>query len=121
MLKVLSIVALFTIPFFSTSAVATEQMAQSFCDYVASNDRNNLRKSLSESKLRLRNVYDGIACDGLPMIRFAIKNNSAEVAEFIIKQLPSNQIAKMGDAEWAASNGFADSPIISAIKARSES
>ncbi len=120
-LKFLPLIAVFTAPLFTTSVSANDQLAQSFCSYVASNDKNNLRKTLSESRLRLKNVYDGIACDGLPMIRFAIKHNAGDVAEFIIKQLPGSQVAKMGDAEWAASNGFAASPIIETIKARSAS
>ena len=120
-LKFLSLIAVFTAPLFTTSVSANDQLAQSFCSYVASNDKNNLRKTLSESRMRLKNVYDGIACDGLPMIRFAIKHNAGDVAEFIIKQLPGSQIVKMADAEWAASNGFAQSPIIETLKARSSS
>lgn len=120
-LKLLPLVALFVAPLYTPSASANDQLVQSFCSYVASNDRNSLRKTLSENRLRLKNVYDGIACDGLPMIRFAIKHNAGEVAEFIIKQLPSSQIASMGDAEWAASNGFASSSILEALKARSAS
>jgi hypothetical protein len=54
-------------------------------------------------------------------VRHAIKHNAADTAEFIIKQLPGSQVAKSGDVEWATSNGFAASPILEAIKARSAS
>ncbi len=120
-MKLLPLFALIAAPLFTSSAIADDKLAQSFCSYVASNDRNNLRKTLSENRLRLKNVYDGIACDGLPMIRFAIKHNAGDVAEFIIKQLPGSQISSMGDAEWAANNGFGTSSIIEALKARSAS
>ena len=120
-LKLLSLIAVFVTPLFATSASANEQVAQSICSYIAANDKNSLRKTLSDSRIRIKNVYDGVSCDGLPMIRFAIKNNASDAAEFIIKQLPGSFVAKMGDSEWAASNGFAASPILEAIKARSAS
>lgn len=107
--------------FISAPAAANEQLAQSICSYVAADSKNNLRKTLSDNRLRLRNVYDGIVCDGLPLVRHAIKHNAADAAGFIISQLPGSQVAASGDVEWANSNGFAASPIINAIKERSAS
>ena len=107
--------------FISTPVAADDQLAQSICSYVAADSKNNLRKTLSDNRLRLRNVYDGVVCDGLPLIRHAIKHNAADTAGFIISQLPGSQVAASGDAEWAASNGFGASPIINAIKERSAS
>lgn len=120
-LKSLPLIAILTAPFFISPASANDKLVQSFCSYIAANDKNNLRKILSENRLRLKNVYDGITCNGLPMIRFAIKHNAGDAAEFIIKQLPGSQISSMGDAEWAANNGFASSSIIETLKARSAS
>lgn len=120
-MKFLPLIAVLATQFFATSASANDQVAESICAYIAANDKNSLRKTLSDSRIRIKNVYDGVSCDGLPMIRFAIKNNAADAAEFIIKQLPGSFVAKMGDSEWAASNGFAASPILEAIKARSAS
>lgn len=119
--KLLPLIAVIVTPLFASSASANDQIAQSICSYIAANDKNSLRKTFSDSRIRIKNVYDGVTCDGLPMIRFAIKNNAADAAEFIIKQLPGSQVAKMGDTEWASSNGFAASPILEAIKARSAS
>ncbi|WP_337879270.1 DUF3718 domain-containing protein [Rheinheimera sp.] len=107
--------------FVAPEASANDQLAQSICAYVADNNKNNLRKTLSDNRMRLKAVYDGISCDGLPLVRFAIKNNAADTAEFIIKQLPSSQVAQSGDIEWANSNGFAASPILEVIKTRSAS
>jgi len=120
--KALSVIAVVVSPLFAiTPASADDQIAQSLCAYVAANDKNSIRKTLSDNRMRIKNVYDGIQCDGLPLIRFAIKNNATDAAEFIVKQLPGSQVAKSGDLEWATSNGFAASPIIEAIKARSAS
>lgn len=107
--------------FISTPVAADDQLAQSICSYVAADSKNNLRKTLSDNRLRLRNVYEGIVCDGLPLVRHAIKHNAADTASFIISQLPGSQVAASGDIEWANSNGFASSPIIAAIKERSAS
>lgn len=120
--KLLTVATIFAVTsFISTPVAANEQLAQSICSYVAADNKNNLRKTLSDNRLRLRNVYDGIVCDGLTLVRHAIKNNAADTADFIIKQLPGSQVAASGDVEWAQSNGFGSSAIIDAIKERSAS
>lgn len=119
--KFVALIAIAAVQFVAPVASANDQMVQSICAYVADNNKNDLRKALSDNRMRLKNVYDGITCDGLPLVRHAIKHNAADTAEFIIKQLPGSQVAKSGDLEWATSNGFAASPILEAIKARSAS
>lgn len=120
--KTLTLIATVVTPLFVIApAGANDQIGQSLCSYVAANDKNSIRKTMSDNRLRIKNVYDGIKCDGLPLIRFAIKNNAADAAEFIVKQLPGSQVSASGDVEWAQSNGFAASPIIETIKARSAS
>lgn len=120
--KLLSLVTVIaTTSFISAPVVADDQLALSICSYVAADNKNNLRKTLSDNRLRLRNVYDGIVCDGLPLVRHAIKHNAADAAGFIISQLPGSQVAASGDVEWANSNGFGSSAIINAIKERSAS
>lgn len=98
-------------------AQAQEQIAASMCDYIKADDKNRFRKVLSENRLRLRNIYDGVVCDGLSMVRFAVKSNAAGVGEFIIKQLPASQINSSGDVAWAEANNAA-SPLVAVLKAR---
>lgn len=117
--KVITLAAvLASTAFISTPVAANDQLAQSICSYVAADSRNNLRKTLSDNRLRLSNIYSGIICDGLPLIRFAIKSGANDTADFIIKQLPSSVVAASGDVDWAKSNGFADSPVIESLLAR---
>lgn len=80
---------------------ADDQLAASMCDYVKADDKNRLRKVLSDYRLRLRNIYEGVTCNGDSLVRFAIKNNAADVGEFIVKQLPAAQVAASGDVAWA--------------------
>lgn len=121
--KLLTVVAIalsaqmFTAP----AALAADELAQSICDYVADDNKNNLRKTLTDNRLRLRNVYDGISCGGLPLIRHAIKHNANDTGEFIVKQLPSSLVQQSGDSEWAQANGFANSPMLDVLKSRAHS
>ncbi|MDP5136681.1 DUF3718 domain-containing protein [Rheinheimera baltica] len=99
-------------------AVADDQLAASICDYVAADDKSRLRKVLSDYRLRLRNIYDGVVCDGESMIRYAFKKEAADVGEFIVKQLPGSSISGSGDIDWAESNGFSASPLLAVLKSR---
>ena len=95
-----------------------DQLAASMCDYVAADDKNRLRKVLSDYRLRLRNIYDGVVCNGESMVRYAFKSNAADVGEFIVKQLPASSINGSGDIAWAEANGFGASPLLAVLKAR---
>ncbi|MDX3775053.1 DUF3718 domain-containing protein [Chromatiaceae bacterium AAb-1] len=97
---------------------ADQQLAASMCDYVAADDKNRLRKVLSDYRLRLRNIYDGVVCNGENLIRHAFKSNAADVGEFIVKQLPAAAVSNSGDIAWAESNGFGSSPLLAVLKAR---
>ncbi|MBU1308171.1 DUF3718 domain-containing protein [Rheinheimera muenzenbergensis] len=100
------------------AAVADDQLAASMCDYVAADDKNRLRKVLSDYRLRLRNIYDGVVCNGENLIRHAFKSNANDVGEFIVKQLPGSAVAASGDIGWAEGNGFAASPLLAVLKDR---
>ncbi len=103
--------------FWITPVQADDQMAASMCDYIKADDKNRLRKLLSDNRLRLRNIYDGIVCNGQNMVRFAVANNANNVGEFIIKQLPAAQIGSSGDIAWAEAN-HAGSGLIEVLKTR---
>jgi len=97
---------------------ADDQLAASICDYVKADDKNRLRKVLSDYRLRLRNIYDGVICNGEPLIRHAFKSNANDVGEFIAKQLPAAHITSSGDIAWAEANGFSASPLLAVLKER---
>ncbi len=99
---------------------AEDQLAASMWDYIKADDKNRLRKLLSDNRLRLRNIYDGIMCNGMTMVRFAAANNANGVGEFIIKQLPATQIGASGDIAWVEAN-HASSGLIAVLKERAGS
>ena len=102
------------------AVVAQEQLAASMCDYVKADDKNRFRKILSDNRLRLRNIYDGVMCNGTSLIRFAVTNNAVGAGEVIVKQLPAAQITASGDIAWAEAN-HAGSALIAILKERAGS
>ncbi|MDF0533247.1 DUF3718 domain-containing protein [Shewanella yunxiaonensis] len=93
------------------------------CDYVKSNDKNRLRKKLKENRVKLRNIYPGVVCDGTSLLRIAFQSKSEETGEYIAKRLSGNELqATESDGktilQWAEANGFGSSIITSAIKER---
>lgn len=105
---------------FSGPAMADIELATSLCNYTANDNKNQLRKTLSDNRLRLRNIYDGVYCNGENLVRHAIKSNAAEAAGFIVNQLPASQFSDGADLKWAESQGLADTDAAKAVKARSE-
>jgi len=99
---------------------AADQLAASMCDYIKADDKNRLRKLLSDNRLRLRNIYDGIMCNGQNMVRFAVSSNANGVGEFIIKQLPAAQISASEDIAWVEAN-HASSGLLAVLKERAGS
>lgn len=88
------------------------------CENVASDNKSRFRKKLKEAGVKLRNIYDGISCGGMNLVRYAMSNNAQKTGTFIVKRMPSSHFAGSGDADWAGSNGHGGSDIAKAIAAR---
>lgn len=119
-----AIAALIAASSVSAPAVAnTEQLVANICDYVKSDDKNRLRKKMKETRVKLRNVYSSISCDGSSLLRSAYNSNANDVGEFIAKRMPSSDLAAPeADGktilDWASANGHDSGPITDAIKGR---
>ena len=105
----------------SKPAQANEQVIKSLCEYVAANDKSRLRKKLKESRLKLRNLFADVQCNGQNMIRFAMSRKADEVGTFITKKIPAKALVASNDIEWANANGFGSSAITAALIARTSS
>lgn len=93
-------------------------LAQNLCVYVQGNDRLRMRQRLREERIQLRRVYDSIMCNGLSLLQFAMTSGSDDIGEYIVSQLPGSTIERMGDLEWAESNGHGDSAVAAAMRDR---
>ena len=119
-----AIAALIAASSVSAPAVAnTDQLVANICDYVKADDKNRLRKKMKESRVKLRNLYSGISCDGSSLLRTAYNANANDVGEFIAKRMPSSDLAAPeADGKtilgWASANGHDGGPITAAIKDR---
>lgn len=99
-------------------AKANQQLVASICDYVATDQKSRLRKKLKESRVKLRNIYSSISCNGMSLIRFAVDKNSVDIGVFIVKKIPASKLSSFGDVAWAEANGHAGSEIIAKLKSR---
>ncbi|MEJ6475729.1 DUF3718 domain-containing protein [Pseudoalteromonas piscicida] len=102
---------------FSKPASANEQLALSLCEYIAADDKNRIRKALKTARLKMRNIYDGIQCNGNNLLRHAIASNANDSGEYIIKSIPKSALEDGKDLAWAESN-HAGSALIAVIKDR---
>ncbi|MBT1443635.1 DUF3718 domain-containing protein [Shewanella sp. JM162201] len=120
----LALAAVIAASFVPTPSMANaDPLVASLCDYVKANDKNRLRKKLKESRVKLRNVYAGISCDGSSLLRTAMAAGANDVGEFVAKRLSANELG-VAEADgmtvlaWAEANGHGASPITAAIKER---
>ena len=100
------------------AVLAQDQWATSLCEYTKADDKNRIRKLLSDNKINVRNIFSSISCNGENMLQFAIRSDAYESGTFLVKQMPSKTLAEFDYASWAGSNGFAASPLVNEIKTR---
>ncbi|MDP7593040.1 MAG: DUF3718 domain-containing protein [Litorilituus sp.] len=97
MKKVLLLTALLTTnSLFATSAQA-DNLSLRICEYVQANDKNRLRSFLKQNKIKIRNIYDGLQCNGDNLLIFSAKSKALEVGEFLISKLPAKKVKKQID------------------------
>lgn len=110
---------------FSAQVHSADIFFKNVCGNVQSDNKSRLRNQLKDNKLRLKNIYDGLSCNGDSLLRFAINSGSENVGVFIVKRLPvrlltRNEADGKTVYQWAQDNGKADSVIGQAIKARAK-
>ncbi|WP_213610531.1 DUF3718 domain-containing protein [Pseudoalteromonas sp.] len=102
---------------YTAPANANEQLAISICEYTAADDKSRLRNTLKSSRVKLRNIYDAILCNGNNLLRHAVASNAVDTGEFIVKNLSKSSLEDGADIAWAEAN-HAGSALIPIIKDR---
>jgi hypothetical protein len=97
---------------------ADDQLAVSICEYIAADDKNRLRSKLKSSRVKIRNIYDAVQCNGNNLLRHAVASNAVNTGEYIVKNLSKSSLADGADIAWAESSGNGGSPLIAVIKER---
>ena len=73
------------------------------CEYVSVNDKSRLRKFLKNNKLKIRNIFDSVNCNGKNLLMFAAESKALDAGELIISKLPQKVVKANLDAVKAAS------------------
>lgn len=114
--------ALMAVSFSSTQAVAAnEGLAQSLCEYIAIDDKNRMRSTLKQSRVKIRNVFDAVQCNGSNMLRHAMVSGANDIGEYIVKSIPRSSLQDGSELSWAESNGYSGTVVYEALKERSSS
>ena len=92
MKKIILLSAVFAASLLTTTSANANNMTLRICEYVQANDKSRLRSFLKQNKLKIRNIYDGLECNGDNLLIFAAKSNALEVGEFIIGKLPAKKV-----------------------------
>lgn len=100
---------------------------QNICTIVKNDDKSELRKKLKkvqdEYNMRLGDIYSGISCGGISLIRYAMENGAVEAGTFMIKKMSKSELTTAEQdgqmlQEWAQSKGYMDGPIGQELLAR---
>lgn len=97
-----------------------QDLALNLCTYAQGDDRLRMRQRIREERIRLRQVYEGVRCNDLSLIQFALSHGSMDIAAFMVGQLPASTLGRSGDLQWAEANGFGDSDVAQAIRERTD-
>lgn len=93
MKKLLLVPAIALISTLSVAPAANASIAQSLCEYVSADDKNRFRSFLKSNKLKIRNVFDGVKCNGQNLLEFASANNAVKTGSLVISKLPKKTVA----------------------------
>jgi len=92
MKKILLIASLLASSLVIAPTVNANNLSLRICEYIQANDKNRLRSFLKQNRLKIRNIYNDLSCNGDNLLIFSAKSNSLEVGEFLIGKLPSKKV-----------------------------
>ncbi|MDC8830740.1 DUF3718 domain-containing protein [Alteromonas gilva] len=110
-----------------TAYANVEEALANICTIVSADDKGELRKKMrsveSDYRLKLRDYYTGISCNGQSLIRTAIENNAVEVGTLLVKKMPSRDLSepeKDGKTlqAWINENGHQDHAVAKELQGR---
>ena len=106
MKKMLAVLSIAFATSMTTTPVKAADVGQTVCEYVAADDKARLRSYLKSNKLKIRNIFDGLACNGSNLLAFADSQNAVNTGSLIIAKLPkkvvSANLAAITSAELSA-------------------
>ena len=129
-MKLCALAMIVPMTFVSAPSKASDEVAaalSNICSIVAADDKGELRKKMkvvqSNFRLKLKDYYTGIKCNGTSMIRAAVLSNSVEAGTLLVKKMPKKDLKKPEDdgktlQAWIAEQGLSDNPIAVVLSER---
>lgn len=102
---------------------AGQVVAKELCYSISADNRREFQNIIDRNSLRLRTMYNGVRCNGLSMLQFAVIAEATDTGMLMIRSLPTRMLLELeGNSgtivEWAETTGYDNSPIIRAIRER---
>lgn len=97
-----------------------DDIGKTICNSIVADDKKSLRQVLRLVGVRLSDIYEGVRCNNLTLIQFAMKNASNDIGKFMVKQVSKKVLRQVDDAGWAKTNGFESSAIVSELNKRTQ-
>ncbi len=72
-----------------------QNFAQSLCEYVSVDDKSRLRSFLKSNKLKIRNIFDDVKCNGQNLVAFAGTNNALKTGGLMLAKLPKSRVEEL--------------------------
>ncbi|WP_163932132.1 DUF3718 domain-containing protein [Paraferrimonas sp. SM1919] len=106
-----------------SEAKATDDLALSICNDIKLDNKKRLHKTLRSNRIKLKNIYSKFQCNGQSLLEFAFTESSVEVGSYIVKRMPSNELAALTPEgkplkAWIEAKGYSDSPINKELSAK---
>lgn len=94
-----------------------DELALLFCSQVRYNRTNEFRSTLREYRLRIRDVYPRVRCNGETMIQFSHRHQAADIGRLMVENLRAQDLEASQDFAWSQRLTSQD-PIRQAIEGR---
>jgi hypothetical protein len=94
LLLVTTITALTMTSIVSTPKVQAAGIALSICEYIAADDKRRMRSFLKVKRLKIRDIFSDIKCNGQNLLEFAATKGSVETGSLMISKLPKSVVSE---------------------------
>ena len=95
MKKILLVSSMITASLIAVPSVqAADATAKRICEYISVDDKTRLRSFLKQNKLKVRNIYKGLTCNGDNLLVFSARSKALDTGEFIIGKISKKIVAE---------------------------
>jgi hypothetical protein len=67
--------------------------ADSICAYIQVDNKTKFRAFFKLKRLKIRNVFKGISCQGENMLAYSQRSNAVDIGTYIIGRLPKKMLS----------------------------